>query len=141
MDVSTNDAAYDAALAYARERGTDDGQNAAGWYVQETFGGHAYASADDAEGAALILRGIEDGDPAVLDTFPFADLSGEWADTLTGPQLVSEAVSEVDLGEDDARKADRLNDWFTDVCDAYENAFSDAVSAEIERAAREVVTD
>jgi hypothetical protein len=84
-----NQKAYDAALAYAAARGAGDGANAAGWYVQDTIGGRV--SGDPTKAARYILRGIDDGDSAVTDGFPFADLSGQWADSLTGPQLVNDA--------------------------------------------------
>ena len=141
---------YDAALAYATERGRQDGTNAAGWYVQDTLGGSAYGPAGLA--ARNVLAGIEDGDPAVLDTFPSPDLSGQWADSLTGPQLVEDAWWRAGIGAGEShteRYADYLDkldamratdsDAFTDLCDAYETAYTDAVSDEIARAAREVL--
>lgn len=35
----TEDRAHDRAVAYAAERGEQDGRNAAGWYVQDTHAG------------------------------------------------------------------------------------------------------
>ena len=131
---------YDAAVEYARKRGADDGRNAAGWYIQDTIGGRV--AGDPVKAAAYILRGIDDGDSAVTDGFPYADLSGEWADTLTGPQLVDDALSAAGVAVDDETTGDasaERMDWFTDVCDAYETAFSDACTAAIETAAREIL--
>ena len=111
------------AEAYARVTGDRDGGAAASWYtIDET-------------NAAAILRGIEDGDPAVLDTFPFPDLSGQWADTLTGPQLVRDALEYA--GEDP--DGDEAQDAFGDICDAYEAAFSAAVEDYIGSIARAIV--
>ena len=108
------------AEAYARVTGDRDGDAAASWYtVNET-------------NARAILRGILDGDPAVLDTFPTADLSGQWADTLTGPELVRDALDYA--GQDPDGEAAEYA--FSDICDAYETAFSDAVACAIERTAR-----
>jgi hypothetical protein len=120
---------YDAAIRYAQDRGAQDGRNAAEWYVQD-------AGINTRGGAHDVLAGIESGDPAVLDTFPFADLSGEWADTLTGPMLVRDAAA---AAHGATGHYPHTDEWFSDICDAYETAFSDAVSAEIERAARAVL--
>jgi hypothetical protein len=108
-------------LAYARELGAEHGRAAASWVFDGNTPQDAYARA---------LKGIEDGDPAVLDTLPSADLSGEWADTLTGPQLVADAISYAG-GSDDLS-----DDWFTNICDAYETAYDDAVLDEVSRVAR-----
>jgi len=108
----------DTAISYAAETGRQNGIAAASWYdVNE-------------ENAAAILQGIEDGDSAVLDTFPFADLSGQWADSLSGLEIVRDAWESADVPPDD-----REEDSFTDVCDAYDIAFSDAVTDEIARRA------
>lgn len=126
--------AYDRAIAYARERGEQDGRNAAGWYSP--------FYRDDTNHARRILRGIEDGDPAILTEFPQPDLSGQWADSLTGPELVADALSDAGVNIDSAdgeRHSDKYVDWFSDICDAYETAFSQAVEDEIARVARDVL--
>jgi len=116
----------DAAISYAAETGRQHGIAAASWYdVNE-------------ENAAAILQGIEDGDPAVLDTFPFPDLSGQWADSLSGPQLVQNAIVNADdwsmtRAEWMAYWSDREAD--SEICDAYDMAFGDAVTDEIARRA------
>lgn len=132
--------AYDAAIRYAAELGADHGRNAAGWYVQDTIGGRS--SGDPVRAARYILRGIDGGDSAVTDGFPFANLSGEWADRLTGADLVQDALHAATTGPDaadDDPPADAAESWLSDVCHAYEAAFSAAVSAEIERAARAIL--
>ena len=134
--MTAQDSAYAAAIAYAEKRGREDGTNAAGWYTQDTFrDAPAYA-------AAYVLRGLEDGDPAVMDTLPHADLSGEWADSLTGPALVADAIVHAD--DWTMTRAEWVAYWeahdpFTDVCDAYELAFDDAAADAIAAAAREVL--
>jgi hypothetical protein len=137
---------YDAAVEYARKRGQDDGTNAAGWYVQDAFGGRVTHGAD--ESARRILKGIEDGDSAVSDGFPYADLSALWADSLTGRQLMDDARYAAGLRHEDrhdlyaepfrgsCEACTFASDAFSDICDAYVMAFSDAVQDEIARAAR-----
>ena len=74
---------YDRAIAYARERGAQDGHAAASW---------TYYGNTPRDWYARTLRGIEDGDPAVLDALPAPDLSGQYADTTTGPSLTLDAL-------------------------------------------------
>ena len=125
--------AYDAAIKYAAKRGRQDGTNAAGWYTMDTIGGRVSRAEDAQRGARAIIAGIEDGDPAVLDTFPAPDLSGERADSSS--DLTRDAWAAAGIAPEDQ---DGYEDA-TDICDAYETAFSDAVSDEIARAAREVL--
>lgn len=109
---------YTALLDRARAMGAEHGKAAASWYFDGNTSLDAYAA---------VLKGIEDGDPAILDTFPSSPLSGEWADDPT-PATVLE-----DLGlivEDDA--ADD-NDA---ILSAYEDGFYSASAEEIERQAR-----
>jgi hypothetical protein len=127
--------AYDRALAYARTLGAEHGANAAEWYVQDTIGGRV--SGDPVKAARYILRGIEDGDSAITDGFPFADLSGQWADTLTGPQLEADALDAAGVHDGDGLAEDM--EWFTDICDAYESAFSEATETAIATAARAIL--
>jgi len=68
-------------LQALHEAGQRAGRNAADWWAQDTVGGRA--TADTAARARAVLAGIDDGDPAVLDTLPACDLSGHWADTPT----------------------------------------------------------
>lgn len=109
----------DHATKYAHDLGTEHGRAAASWVnVDETT-------------AETLRRGMDDGDPAVLDTLPAPDLSGQWADALTGPQLVADAIRAATehgaiYSEQDA------NDAFGDLCDTYETAFDDAMTAVVE---------
>lgn len=135
MTTSTYTAPYSAAIEYARKVGHDAGENAAAWYVQDTIGGRV--SGDPVKAARYILRGIDDGDSAVTDGFPFADLSGEWADTLTGPQLFDDALRAAGVYDQDSGRD--VSDGMTDICDAYEMAFSEAAEAAIAAAARAIL--
>lgn len=122
--TATTATAYDRAIAYAETLGAEHGRNAAGWY-----------NIDTAPAAQAILRGIADGDPAVLDTLPHADLSGEWSDTLTGPALYRDACDAAGLVEADGAYAS-----FDGICDAYENAFATAAESAIAAAARAILS-
>lgn len=133
MDART-ETAYDAAIDYARKLGAEHGRNAAGWWLQDELSPAVRPISRPVGRARRILAGIEDGDPAILDTFPAPDLSGEWADTLTGPELFEGALRAA--GDDTLRAGMTV---YGDVCDAYESAFSDAVTDAIETAARAVL--
>lgn len=134
------------AIAYAADRGRRDGTGAGEWFAQDAFGGRVTRGA--AESAERILAGIADGDPAVTDGLPFADLSGETAGTLTGPALVDDARYAGGLQHSDRHDlyaetfretcdACRFTaDAFTDVCDAYESAYATAAAETVERLAR-----
>jgi len=105
----------DSLIQQAREAGADHGRSAASWY----FDGNT-----PAETYALVLKGLEDGDPMILDTLPCSPLSGEWADNPT-PRTVFE-----DLG----MTGDE--DYADDVLNAYEDGFTQASQDEVERVAR-----
>ena len=95
--------------------GAEAGRAAGTWVIDGTT---------TEETARRILRGIDDGDPEILDMQP-APLSGEYA---------GESVSE--LSE---RFGIPLDDDF--VATAFETAYSEAYWAEVERAARYQVED
>jgi hypothetical protein len=142
MDADTGEA-FNRAIIYARELGRQHGANVAIDYINETIERDRTwrPRPTAAEDARRILKGLEDGDPAILDELPFADLSGQWADTLTGPQLVSDAIGAADDGSQPMEAFELAahnwtRDWFSDICDAYENAFSDAVIDAVETRAR-----
>jgi hypothetical protein len=108
-------------LAAARREGREAGINAAGWI----FDGH---NTWTREGLERILQGLNDGDPKILDSIPWPNLSGEWADAPT-PQTM---VSECGLEDDDPR-----SDWLIDeMCSVWETAASDACEREIVRLCR-----
>jgi hypothetical protein len=106
---------YEAILARAREAGEAHGRAAGSWYFDGNTSEETYAA---------VLRGIEDGDPAVLDTFPCAPLSGEWADDPT-PESVLE-----DLG------VTWENPCADDCILAYEEGFYEASADGIAETAR-----
>lgn len=95
----------------AREIGTDHGRNAASW----VFDGNT-----DRETYVAFRRGIDDGDPEVLDFIPTADLSGQWAEGYTVADLMADCCGG---NTDDPDK----------IIAAYEEAFVAAATAEVER--------
>lgn len=126
---------YDKAEKYAARLGAEHGRNAAEWYIQDAFGGRVTRGAK--ESAERIAKGIEEGDCMVLDSLPRPDLSGQWADDMTGPDLVDDAIAETGV---DSERHERIyramsENGFTDICDAYENAFNEACEHAIAKAA------
>ena len=131
--LKTTDRQWDAAIAYAAAEGTLDGAAAASWVTDGNTTDRTFA---------WLARGIDDGDPEVLDTLPQPDLSGQWADARTGPQLMAEALRAAGIVHADGspfRTPDAMGhapgtcavcdawDAFTEVCDAYDLAFGAAV--------------
>lgn len=110
----------DEALERAYLIGREHGEAAASWY----FDGNTELAT-----YVRVLHGIEEGDPGVLDSFPYPDLSGQWADGYTPTQL----LDDVGGNAGDASFHDGL---VSDLCDQYELGFNDAVQESIERAAR-----
>ena len=110
----------------ARDAGREAGQNAAAWWEQDAIGGRA--GRDWRDVAKRTLEGIQDGDPAVLDSLPWPNLSGEWADDPT-PATLAE-----DLG------VDPCGDEIDDLCSTWEDASADTVVFEVERYCREALS-
>lgn len=106
---------YETLLETAAGMGAEHGEIAASWYFDGNTTEDTYRA---------VLQGIEDNDPAILDTFPSAPLSGEWADAPT-PATVLDALG---VSEDDDAAPEYL--------DAYEQSFYSASADEIERVAR-----
>lgn len=127
---------------YARDLGRDHGRKAATWFD--------FADAQHARDVADVLAGRDlandrNGTRAesIEQTFPRADLSGEWADTLTGPELVADAIADAGADADDIADPERdavmtLGEaLFSELCDAYEEGFAETSrGALFERAAR-----
>lgn len=110
--------AYKQAKADARKAGEDAGRAAASWY----FDGNT-----DEQTYRRVLKGLDDGDPEVLDGLPYLDLSGQWADGPTMASVLEDIGCDVD-GDDDAAE---------DIVNKYQSAYDAAVVAEVERMARE----
>ena len=106
-------------LSMARKDGKAAGLGAASWCVDGNT---------TTETCAAILKGIEDGDPAILDQFNTPNLSGEYADDPT-PQTLAD-----DYGIDEARDPDGF--LLDEVCTEWEEAASSAFWTELERTVR-----
>ena len=114
------EAARDALNQRAYDMGREAGEAAASWY----FDGNTTRATYE-----RVLAGIQDGDPAIYDTFPQCPLSGEWADDPTpGDVLRSLGVDEYDDANDELLRM-------------YEDGFGVAVSEAIEREALDALRD
>jgi hypothetical protein len=102
-------------LEGARQEGYERGVAAGSWLLDGN-------STEDA--ARELLRGIEDGGPAVLDLLPSSPLSGEYADGL----LPRDVLGLYDVDEE--------HDAADDVLRAYEDGFARGVEDEAVRSAR-----
>lgn len=102
------------ALERAGDIGTSDGIDAAmDWLAAEPNIDWAYVR-DALDG----LNGAE------TDFLPQPDLSGTWADRMSGPDLVNRVL---DIAGIDPDTQDAW-DGFDDICTHYESAFYDAVA-------------
>lgn len=117
------DKEYEAWRKAAEELGAEAGKNAADWWEQDAIGGRATRS--ERECAELTLRGLDDGDPLVLDSLPCPNLSGEWAGDPTPRSLAEELGFNPD-GYNDGPEI------LSDLCDAWQDAASDAVVSAVE---------
>lgn len=118
QDMWTAD--VDALTARARELGAAEGKSAASWYFDGNTSDDTYRR---------VLAGLDDGDPAILDTLPASPLSGEWADGPTPRTL----ADDLGIAPDDAR--------LDELCSAYEDAFAEASSDGIEAIARNMLSN
>lgn len=111
--------------AKMRERGKQDGLAAASWFFDGNTPDSSYVE---------VLKGIEDGDPMIMDSLPFADLSGQHADSPTAESIARDELSEEEFEElSHSQHHDELVDELITV---YEDAFSVAAQDEIVRVCR-----
>ena len=103
----------DKILAKAFELGKKAGENSAGWYEQDAWGGRC--TRNEKENAEAFLKAYDEGDPALFDNIKLPDLSGEWSGDLSGPQLF-EMLTGLEYGEDPDCDED-----FNDICLAWGN--------------------
>jgi hypothetical protein len=118
-----SDSDYDRALSAATDIGVQEGTAAASWFFDGNTPDDTYRT---------VLAGIDNGDPAVLDTLPSADLSGQWADGRTPDTLRADVATALGIPADTLLSGDAM----TGIMDAYETAFNDTVAGEIETMAR-----
>jgi hypothetical protein len=114
------DRSWQPVLDALREAGARAGRDAADWWEQDTLGGRA--SGDTAARAAVILAGLDNLDPRIVDALPVCDLSGRWADAPTEADLYHAAAPEHAPGWDglDAQSRD-------EAIEAYRDGFDTAV--------------
>lgn len=105
-------------LRQAKRDGAEAGKNMASWALDD----------NTEETYRYILKGIEDGDPEVLDTFNTPNLSGEFAGDPT-PQSLAESYGITEERDPEGYLLDS-------VCTLWEDAASSAFWAEIERICR-----
>lgn len=105
-------------LKRAEEEGYERGRAAGSWVLDGN-------STD--ESARALLKGIEDGDPMIMDALPSAPLSGEWADGLSAADL----LGWYDLDEE--------HDAAHDVLAALETGFQRGAQDEVARSARTIL--
>lgn len=98
-----------------RQMGQDAGEGAASWLFDGNTSRETYVK---------VLKGIEDGDPEVMDMLPNPNLSGEWAGDPTPKSILEELGTD----EDDPAADDLLLAW--------EEAASQAVVDEATRVAK-----
>lgn len=101
------DKAYEAALKEAAELGRNAGGAAASWVIDGNT---------DIETIRALHQGLEDGDPAVLDSLRVPDLSGEYADAMTPAKLAEELGFEYDDPD------------YSEIADDIETAWMDGAS-------------
>jgi len=120
---------YDHAIAKAAEIGAEHGHNAATWF--------------ETDNPAAILQMLEDGDPIVYHALPHPDLSGQWADGYTPRQLAEDCGYPENPAGDNPSWGDVADHsaGIDELCDAYEEAFSIAVEAEVDRVCRYHLTE
>lgn len=110
---------YRETMRAARVEGARAGKSAASWWD------------DPRNDYAAVLDGLEAGDPAILDTLPWLDLSGQMADGPTDRDILDRCV----VGAD-ATDADWEDGTVDEVIDAFRDAHDDALRAEVERICR-----
>lgn len=118
-----NTKTIDDAKEEARALGERHGINAAGWVARGAR-----------ESAKRILRGIEDGDPMILDAYKAPDLSGEFSGDLTPRSLLETVLDPADL--DEVCADPECNYVENEICTSYEDGAQNAFWEELERLCR-----
>lgn len=89
--------------------------NACAWWQQDVLGGRV-TNVDTAARASTFLSRLDNGDSEFLDSLPYPDFSGQWADSYTIKRL----LEDLDLDEEDVHDTSWLAD---EIHDAYEDAW------------------
>jgi len=110
------------------------GENAASWTIQDLWGGRA--TRGEKEVAQSVIRQLEDGDPAIYDSFRLPDLSGEWGGDPTPHDLFDSC-----MGFEYFPDADDHMDIMDELCTAWEQAVSESFYSTLEQSARDFLAE
>lgn len=113
----------------AHKLGRRHGINAGSWYFER----------DTAPDYKAVLKGIEDGDPEVLDSLPGTPLSGEFADSMTPQKLLERIGVDFWVGHEQERPGglnQNESEFEAHLCDLYEDGFREGVEFEITNTCR-----
>lgn len=124
--LSPTDEEYDALKLEAANMGQNAGRSAGTWY---------FGTGASREQARAVAQGIIDGDPEILDTFPTAPLSGEWADDPTPTSVLAAIYDSCGIEQTNSGEHDDviLGEW--------EAAYVQAAEQQIEREALAMLAD
>ena len=137
---------WNALIAEATRCGARDGEDAAGWTIQDTIGGRVSRPGDAEANARRILDGYEDGDPEVMDALPALDLSGQWADGPTEAGILEACGVTVGGRHIDPNDEDETVDGEPltpedrdEIVEAYRAAWDDNAADAVLRACRSIL--
>jgi hypothetical protein len=121
----------DKAVKEAESLGKYHGENAAQWAAQDSWGGRVASIRQSEENARAFLKGIEEGDPMIMDSYASPNLSGEWADSMTEADLLKAVFDGFDSDIIDTLEPEEIDD----IANAYIQAASDGFWQELETSA------
>lgn len=111
--------------------GRDNGRGAGEWWAEDTLAGRS--DLGKSVSAASLLKKLEKNDADVVDSLPVPQLSGEWADEPSGPDIYNAIYAMAE------KTPDELQDDFTELLDRYEQAFQESVYAAVQGRLRKEV--
>lgn len=129
--MAHDDATYGRLIAAAKCRGAEDGRAAAASYVADLFA-RPTPDEQDVETARTILEAVEASEESVLINLPWCDLSGQWADVPSAPEMYAAIASSVGVDPDEDEDG-------ASVLDSYEEAYNLAMVEAVAGRARAIV--
>lgn len=123
------------AIKAAAELGKRHGESAAGWIIQDSWGGRV--TRGEKEAASAFLKGFENGDPAIMDGFNPPNLSGEYAGDMTIEGLLAHSVDGYDSDAVDILEPEESDE----ICAAYEDSASEAFWNTLQQSAESVLSE
>ena len=88
MEETSKDRQEEELAKLAHKLGYEKGRNAGSWVFDGNTTEETYR---------WFLKGLEDGDPEVIDRLPTSPLSGEWADSYS----LADLASDLDVSQED----------------------------------------